>query len=149
MKISAKDEERILKSYEKLLNWGVKKFIGLTDLSIGAEDIKQEGRIAILNLIRKYDPEIGTLDGYIKSFFYKVLRNRLKISNKKFVFLSIDEEKVKPFIKGPNENLIEKIMIIKENCTNYELKKLLDYANGSCNYKDVKRIISKIRRRLD
>ena len=145
-----KYEEKLLKSYAKLLNWGVRKFFPIVRDRMSAEDIRQEGRIVILKLSRKYDESIGTLDGYIKSLFYKMLRNRLKVDRKKVDITSNNE--IEDYLEDRtskiNESLMEKIFEIKNSCTNYEFKKLMDYAKGKIKYIQVKSYIQKVKRNL-
>jgi DNA-directed RNA polymerase specialized sigma24 family protein len=144
-------EEKLLKSYARLINWGVRKFLPKVKDRMSAEDIRQEGRVVVLKLSRDYDKSIGTLDGYIKSLFYKMLRNRLKIDRKRVEITASNE--IEDYLEDKalkiNENLIEKIFEIRNSCTDYEFKKLMDYANGKLKYIQVKSYIQKVKRNLE
>ena len=148
MNIDKAKEEKILKSYEKLLNWGVKKFLKSTEASLDAEDIKQEGRIVILKLIRDYDDTIGSLDGYIKSLFYKKLRNSLRLYRKRLNKVAIENMDYLSTDKRVNENLIEKFYTIELVCTGKEFKNLMQYARGEKKYVEVKNDIARVKRKI-
>ena len=151
---SKSEEERILGLYEKLLNWGVKRFFKLTEDYIGVEDIKQEGRIVIVKLIREYDPSIGTLDGYIKSLFYKKLKRALGLDKKKVKVYSMENEtdldlKMQNFEQLHKQILIERLERIKEIATEKELEKIQEYLDGKKDYSYIRRVVYKIKKRLE
>jgi DNA-directed RNA polymerase specialized sigma24 family protein len=142
------NEEKILESYEKLLNWGVKKFLPLTDDCVGAEDIKQEGRVVILQLIRNYDNKIGTLKGYINSMFYKKMVNSLKLYKKRTKVVLMDNFDILKKGEIQDFDTLEKIEEIKRVCSNTEFTKLVQYAKGYVGYSEIKKYIDRVRKRL-
>ncbi len=145
-------EEEILEHYERYLNWGVKMLRDHVEKIVSNEDIKQEGRLAIMKLIRKYDPKIGTLDGYIKSYFYATLKRSLKINKKRPKIIFVNERIDDCFFEEPKfERQMQnkkRLELIKSFLSNYEYRKILNYYSGNEKYKNVKSIISKVRRRL-
>ncbi len=142
------DEEKILRSYEKLLNWGVKKFLPLTDDSVGPEDIKQEGRVVILRLIRNYDNNIGSLKGYINSMFYKSLKNSLKLYRKRPKIVTL--ENFDFFENGYKRfEIIEKLEQIKSVCSDSEFERLMQYAKGYRTYSEIKKYMERIKKRVE
>ena len=148
--LNQQTEEDILESYGKLLNWGVRKFLKLTDDYIGAEDIRQEGRIVILKLMRNYDPSIGTLDGYIKSLFYKQLRRALNLEKKNVKSISVDEEyiQLKDLDQIKKQELMEKLNIIEQIATEKQLRKIQKYLSNKIPYSEIKNIVYKLKKKL-
>ncbi|MFN3698883.1 MAG: sigma-70 family RNA polymerase sigma factor, partial [Dictyoglomus sp.] len=123
--------------------------------SIEFEDFKQEGELALLEIIRRYDPEKGDLPGYIKkALYYSLVRIREKLLNKELSLEEIPEVSLKIFEEWEKKDIDfsklsprEKQVIVLAYYSKYSERRIASYlgiSRGSVKvYK--KRAINKLK----
>jgi len=119
------------------------------------EDFKQEGELALLEVLRRYDPNKGELSGYVKkALYYSLKRVRNKLLKKELLienFLEISDDVIKEedfkvvdlSQLSPRERQII-TLIYYSNCSEREVASYLGISRNSVKiYK--KRAIKKLK----
>ncbi len=124
-------EEILFLAYRPLLF----KYLKMLYISeIDFEDFKQEGEIALLEVLRRYDPQKGDLSGYVKkALYHRLLRIREKLRGTE-VYLEEDsisyetfEEENTKFIDFSKLSKREKQIIVLIFYSRYSEREIAKY----------------------
>ncbi|MGB9768298.1 MULTISPECIES: sigma-70 family RNA polymerase sigma factor [Dictyoglomus] len=110
-------EEILFLAYKPLL-FKYLKMLYIPEIDF--EDFKQEGEIALLEVLRRYDSQKGNLSGYVKkALYYRLLRIREKLKGKDLYlegnnvsYEAFEEESMIKFIDFSKLSKREKQIII-------------------------------------
>jgi len=85
------------------------KYLGLLYRpSIDFEDFKQEGELALWELLKKYDPSCGNLSAYLKkSLYYALIRARDKLTLKEESLEDIEYENLEKEVYSEEKREID------------------------------------------
>lgn len=126
-------EEILFLAYRPIL-FKYLKMLYIPEIDFG--DFKQEGELALLEILRRYDPQRGNLSGYIKkSLYYALLRIREKLRGVDFdlelgeedVAYGISEEENTKFIDFSKLSRREKQIIILIFYSKYSEREIAKY----------------------